>query len=65
MIKPEGWHNWGKPEAETQSFFAEYGNTGVGAPTTNRVGWSHQLTLEESTAYSPEKVLGEWVSKFK
>jgi pectinesterase len=65
MIKPEGWHNWGKQEAETQSFFAEYGNTGAGASTTNRVGWSHQLTLEESTAYSPEKILGEWVSKFK
>jgi len=65
MIKPEGWHNWGKPEAETQSFFAEYGNSGSGAATGNRVKWAHILSEEESTAYSPEKILGEWVSRFK
>jgi pectin methylesterase-like acyl-CoA thioesterase len=28
VIKPEGWHNWDKPEAEKNAFFAEYNNSG-------------------------------------
>jgi pectinesterase len=65
MIKPEGWHNWGKPDAEKTSYFAEYLNTGPGASTSNRVGWSHQLSEKESTTYTPENILGEWVLKHK
>jgi pectinesterase len=64
MIKPEGWHNWDKPDAEKTTYFAEYKNTGVGASTEKRVGWSHQLTDEEANEYTPEKILGEWVKKF-
>jgi len=64
MIKPEGWHNWDKPVAEKNSFFAEYKNTGAGAPTEKRVGWAHQLTEEESSSYTPEKILGDWVKKY-
>lgn len=63
-IKPEGWHNWNKPEAETTSFFAEYKNTGDGANISGRVSWSHQLSEEESENYTPEVILGEWVMKF-
>jgi pectinesterase len=65
MIKPEGWHNWDKPEAEMTTYFAEYKNTGVGASTEKRVGWSHQLTDEEAAGYMPEKILGEWVKKYR
>lgn len=64
MIKPEGWHNWDKPDAEKTTYFAEYKNTGVGASTEKRVGWSHQLTDEEAAGYMPEKILGEWVKRF-
>lgn len=64
MIKPEGWHNWDKADAEKNSFFAEYKNTGAGATTEKRVGWSHQLTDEESNGYTPEKILGDWVKRF-
>ena len=64
MIKPEGWHNWNKPEAEKTSFFAEYKNTGAGASIEKRASWSHQLTDEEASAYTPEKILGDWVRKF-
>lgn len=64
MIKPEGWHNWDKPDAEKTTYFAEYKNTGAGASTRTRVGWSHQLTDEESAGYTPEKILGEWVKQF-
>jgi pectinesterase len=64
IIKPEGWNNWGKADNEKTAFFAEYKNTGTGASTEKRVGWSHQLTAEEATGYTPEKILGEWVKKY-
>jgi len=59
-IKPEGWHNWNKPDAEKTAFFAEYKNTGPGSKGT-RVEWSHQLSDEEVIGYTPENILGEWV----
>lgn len=65
MIKPGGWNNWNKTEAEKESFFAEYKNTGPGASPDKRVKWSHQLTDEEAAAYTPENILGEWVKKFE
>jgi len=65
MIKPEGWHNWDKPDAEKTTFFAEYKNTGSGALATQRVSWSHQLTDEEAKSYTTENVLWDWVTKFK
>jgi len=58
-IKPEGWHNWDKPEAEQTAFFAEYENTGPGAKG-NRVKWSHQLSGNEFKKYTAEYILGEW-----
>jgi pectinesterase len=65
MIKPEGWHNWDKPDAEKTTYFAEYKNIGAGASTEKRVGWSHQLTDEEALLYTPENILGDWVKKYK
>lgn len=65
MIKADGWNNWNKPEAEVESFFAEYKNTGPGASPATRVKWSHQLTDEQATAYTPENILGDWVKKFE
>lgn len=64
MIKPEGWHNWDKPEAEKNAFFAEYKNTGDGASINQRVNWSHQLTDEEALLYTSENILGEWVKRY-
>lgn len=60
-IKPEGWHNWNKPDAEKTAFFAEYKNTGRGSKGT-RLEWSHQLSDEKVTGYTPENILGEWVT---
>jgi pectinesterase len=65
MIKPEGWHNWGKADNEKTCFFAEYKNSGSGASIEKRVSWSHQLSDAEATGYTPEKILGEWVVRFK
>jgi pectinesterase len=65
MIKPEGWHNWNKPEAEKTTFFAEYKNIGSEASRNQRVIWSHQLSDDEASVYTPENILGEWASKYK
>jgi pectinesterase len=56
-IRPEGWHNWNKPDAEKTTFYAEYQNTGEGAPKGQRVSWSHQLSDAEVKAYSVNEIL--------
>lgn len=65
LIKPEGWHNWDKPDAEKTTFFAEYKNTWSETSINQRVTWSHQLTDEEAATFTPENILGDWVTKFK
>ncbi len=55
-IRPEGWHNWRKPEREKTAFYAEYGCTGEGADTTKRVPWAKVLTSDEG--YSLPEILG-------
>lgn len=65
LIKPEGWHNWDKPDAEKTTFFAEYKNTWSETSINQRVTWSHQLTDEEAVTFTPENILGDWVTKFK
>jgi len=59
-IKPEGWHNWGKPEAEQTAYYAEYNNNGPGFTPAKRVGWSHQLTAEEASKYTLENIFKDW-----
>ncbi|WP_425635821.1 pectinesterase family protein [Algoriphagus yeomjeoni] len=56
-IKPEGWHNWSKPNAEKTAFYAEFGSKGPGANATQRVSWSHQLTEKEGTKYTVKAIL--------
>jgi pectinesterase len=56
-ILPVGWHNWGKVEAESQSFFAEYHCTGVGADTKKRVSWAHLLSDDQAKEYAVQKFL--------
>lgn len=61
VIRPEGWHNWGKPDAEKTAFYAEYKNFGPGAQTGNRVNWSHQLPETEAGSYRDTgKLFGGW-----
>lgn len=55
-IKPEGWHNWGKPEAEKTVFYGEYHTKGM--DTKSRAVWSHQLTKKEAATYNIQVVLG-------
>ena len=46
-ILPEGWHDWGKPEAHKSTFYGEYGSTGPGA-AGSRVKWAHALTEKQA-----------------
>jgi pectinesterase len=56
-IRPEGWHNWDRPEREQTVRYAEYGSTGPGANPAGRVKWARQLSESEAAAITPEKVL--------
>jgi len=59
-IKPEGWHNWNKPDAEKTTLYAEYNSKGAGASISKRVSWSHQLTPTERKNYTTANILKGW-----
>ena len=62
-ICAEGWHNWGKSSNEQTARYLEYNNTGEGAGTQGRAGWSRQLTRKEASAITRDKVFSvksEW-----
>ncbi|MDQ6471712.1 pectate lyase [Flavobacterium sp. LHD-80] len=67
QIKPEGWENWSKPEAEKKAFYAEYNCTGEGFQPKKRVLWSYQLSKKEAEKYTLENILKDdlsnWYSK--
>jgi pectinesterase len=56
-IRPEGWHNWSKPEAEKTARYLEYNSTGPGANIAARVAWSHQLAKEEASKLTAKNIL--------
>jgi len=56
-IKPEGWHNWSKPDAEKTAFYAEFNSKGLGASSNTRVAWSRQLSAVEADKYTIQNVL--------
>lgn len=59
-IKPEGWHNWNKPDAEQTAHYAEYNNSGPGADTSMRAAWTHQLSKEAADKYTLENIFKDW-----
>lgn len=56
-IKAEGWDDWGKEQAHSSSFFAEYCCTGPGAGLSARPDWCHVLDKKEAEDYRKEKVV--------
>ncbi|MDP9959327.1 pectinesterase family protein [Chryseobacterium lathyri] len=56
-IKPEGWHNWNKPNAEKTTFYAEFNSKGSGASPAKRASWAHQLTIHERKKYTTDNIL--------
>jgi len=57
VVRPEGWHNWGKVEKERTTRYAEFGSRGAGANLERRVKWAKQLTAAEAEEITVEKVL--------
>jgi len=60
-IVPEGWKEWSNTENLNSSYYAEYNNSGPGAVTAYRVGWSKQLDSKEADSYTIRNILGNWV----
>jgi pectinesterase len=57
QVRPEGWHNWGKPENEKTARYAEYKSTGPGADPSSRIPWARQLTEAEAADVTVDHVL--------
>src|SRR5690349_9025749 len=57
VVRPEGWNNWGKPEREKTTHYAEFGSTGDGANDRKRVKWARQLSAVQAKAITQEAVL--------
>jgi pectinesterase len=56
-VRPEGWHNWNKPQAEQTTFYAEFDSTGPGAGGATRVAWAKPLPAAAANALPPGRVL--------
>jgi pectinesterase len=56
-VRPEGWHNWNKAEAEKTTRYGEYGTTGPGGAGTARVPWAKMLTADDAASLTADKVL--------
>ena len=49
-IRPEGWHNWSKPENERTARYGEYGSRGPGAAQEGRVKWAMKVSDSDAAA---------------
>ncbi len=58
VVRPEGWNNWNKPDAEQTTRYAEFNSTGPGADPKARVSWAHQLMVNEAEKLTRQTVLG-------
>jgi pectinesterase len=58
VVRPEGWHNWGKVEKEKTTRYGEFGSNGPGANVEHRVKWAKQLTAAEAKELTLKRVLG-------
>ncbi len=59
-IIPSGWHNWGRKEAESLAFYAEFENSGPGFQPAERVDWSYQLEERQARKYTKGNIFGNW-----
>lgn len=58
VVRPEGWHNWNRPEREKTMRYFETGSRGAGAAGARRVAWAKGLTPKEAAAMTPRAMLG-------
>jgi pectinesterase len=69
-IAPEGWSNWSNTNRDQTAFYAEYGNTGNGADTSERVPWSNLLSKGQAKKYTIDHIytnnnLKSWVPSLR
>ncbi len=57
VVRPEGWNNWRKKEAEKTVRYAEFNNTGPGATPDSRLPWIKQLSKRQAKKFSVKQVL--------
>ena len=62
-IAPQGWAAWSNASELQTTYYAEYKNSGPGADISQRVDWSLQLSDEEASLYSDDKVLSPILSQ--
>ena len=53
QLNPQGWSKWSHNNNDQTAFYAESGNTGPGAASTERATWTHQLSRSEAKQYLP------------
>jgi pectinesterase len=58
VVRPVGWHNWNKPDAEKTSRYAEYASSGAGAVPASRVPWATTSAGPAPEGFTPAHVLG-------
>jgi len=56
VVRPEGWHNWDRPEREKTARFSEFGTTGPGA-SGRRAAWAKRLSADEAKSMTAASVL--------
>ncbi|KAJ9537802.1 hypothetical protein OSB04_030535 [Centaurea solstitialis] len=57
-VSPEGWRGWDDPSKERTVYYGEYKCYGPGADRSKRVGWSRELSREESAPFLNKSMIG-------
>jgi len=57
VVRPEGWHDWGRPDRRKTARFAEFNSGGPGGRKDGRVDWAVQLTDQQAKVYTIQNVL--------
>jgi len=57
VVRREGWNNWRDPAREETVRYAEYGSSGPGANSQERVEWARRLTEAEADDLNLKNVL--------
>jgi pectinesterase len=57
VVRPAGWDNWNKADAEKTTFYAESGSSGAGANPSARVTWAKPLGAAAAARLTPQAVL--------
>ncbi|KAI3712204.1 hypothetical protein L1987_70755 [Smallanthus sonchifolius] len=57
-ISPDGWSDWSDPSKERTVYYGEYKCYGPGADRSKRVGWSRELSRDESAPFLNKAMIG-------